>query len=142
MPARLVTYVDDTPMEVRCATCKVEIEGEDDPCPNGCDDLEENEETINSYKQVTDFATICQILSSLYSNLLEQGLPEEEHFRNFMDQEGLGLLLAFAITTGLVEANNSGEQYLSNVWELFLASLGLTDSGWISLGEILNAWIN
>jgi hypothetical protein len=37
MPARIFAYVGDTLIEIHCATCNSEIEAEDNPCPNGCD---------------------------------------------------------------------------------------------------------
>jgi len=141
LPARIVVYVGDTPMEIHCATCDAEIEDEDDPCPNGCDDAEEDVMDEDEVTRVTEFETICQIFSSLYSNYLKQGPPDEGILKNFIDQEGLSLLLAFAISTGLVEANDEGQQYLNNSWDQFLSGLGLKDLGWKSLADILNAWM-
>jgi hypothetical protein len=38
MSARIVTYVGDTPMEIFCANCNLELKDEDDVCSNGCDE--------------------------------------------------------------------------------------------------------
>ena len=141
MPARIVTYVGDTPMEIHCATCNFELEDEDDRCPNGCDALEKSDVGDEEFKRITDFKTICQIFSSLYSNYLEQGPPGEGELKNFIDQEGLGLMVAFTISMGLVEATDEGEQYIYNTWEQFLSSLGLKDLGWKTLAEILKSWV-
>ena len=40
MPARIVTYVGDEPMEQYCANCNEEIDFQNDVCPNGCDEDE------------------------------------------------------------------------------------------------------
>jgi hypothetical protein len=91
--------------------------------------------------RTTEFGIICQILSSLYSNYLKQGPPNEGVLKNFIDEEGLGLLIAFAISTGLVVANDEGRQYVNNTWDQFLSDLGLKDLGWKTLAEILSAWM-
>ena len=38
MSARIITYVGDTPMEIFCADCNLELKDEDDVCSNGCDE--------------------------------------------------------------------------------------------------------
>ena len=38
MSARIITYVGDTPMEIFCADCNLELKDENDVCSNGCDE--------------------------------------------------------------------------------------------------------
>ncbi len=66
MTARIVYYVGDEPMEEHCANCNTEVET-DEPCPNGCDEEDQNENLR--------LASDPELAPSRYKQLLE--LEEE-----------------------------------------------------------------
>lgn len=115
MPARIVTYVGDEPMEQYCANCNEEIDFENDVCPNGCDEDEVGESSIPP-----DFNTMCQILSNVW---IEH--KENEKFQEFFDFNDIGLPMAYMITKGLVKPTEESEKYINDTfYNLILVTEG------------------
>ena len=83
---------------------------------------------------MTDFTKMCDVLGSLYANY-----KEEEEFKDFIDFNDLGLPLAYFVSEGLCEVSDDGARYITETWQLFLASMDLQDIGWNSLDEMFDA---
>jgi hypothetical protein len=63
----------------------------------------------------------------------------DEEFQDFIEYNDLGLPLAYAVYADLVEPTPLAEQYITETFDLLITSLGLTDTGFDSLSEILNS---
>ena len=63
----------------------------------------------------------------------------DEEFQDFIEYNDLGLPLAYAVASELVEPNSLAEQYINETFELLITSLGLTDTGFESLNEVLDS---
>ena len=85
---------------------------------------------------MTDFTKMCDVLGSLYANY-----KEEEEFKDFIDFNDLGLPLAYFVSEGLCEVSDDGARYITETWQLFLASMDLQDTGWDSLDQMFAAKI-
>lgn len=80
----------------------------------------------------TKFKAKCEILGDLW--VAYKGDPEFEDFIHYND---LGLPLAYAISTGIVEKTVKAKTFVNETFELLLDSLGLEDEGYEILDEIL-----
>lgn len=80
----------------------------------------------------TKFKTKCDILADLWVGY--KGDPE---FQDFISYNDLGLPLAYAISTGIVEKTVKAKVFVGETFELLLASLGLEDEGYESLDDVL-----
>ena len=85
---------------------------------------------------MTDFTKICEILGSLYANY-----KEDEDLKDFIEFNDLGLPLAYFVSEGLAEVSDDGARYITETWQLFLASMDIQDTGWDSLDQIFAAKI-
>jgi len=83
---------------------------------------------------VTGFSNKCAILGALYANY-----GQDPEFIDFVEFNDLGLPLAYLVSQSLCEASVDGEKYVAETWELFLASLNISDTGFESLDEVLAA---
>jgi hypothetical protein len=83
---------------------------------------------------VTDFSNICIILAELYSDY-----KEDPGFVEFISFNDLGLPLAYLEKENLCNVTGDGEKYITETWQIFLASLNLDDQGFESLDEVLAA---
>jgi hypothetical protein len=63
----------------------------------------------------------------------------DTEFQDFIEYNDLGLPLAYAVASELVEPNSLAEQYINETFELLITSLGLTDTGFESLNEVLDS---
>jgi hypothetical protein len=64
---------------------------------------------------------------------------EDKEFQDFIEYNDLGLPLGYAVSANLVNPNEMTEQFVGETFELLLTSLGLTDTGFDSLSEILES---
>lgn len=80
----------------------------------------------------TDFSDRCVILGDLWLNY-----KGDVELSSFMDYNDIGLPLAFAIAQEIIPANEMATNYVNETWDLFLESLGITDTGFKNLDEIL-----
>ena len=85
---------------------------------------------------MTDFTNIREILGSLYANY-----KEDEDLKDFIEFNDLGLPLAYFVSEGLAEVSDDGARYITETWQLFLASMDIQDTGWDSLDQIFAAKI-
>ena len=53
----------------------------------------------------------------------------------------MGLPLAYFVSEGLAEVSDDGARYITETWQLFLASMDIQDTGWDSLDQIFAAKI-
>ena len=83
---------------------------------------------------MTDFSSVCEILSDLYTNY-----KDEEDFADFIEFNDIGLPLAYFQHEGLSKITPDGERYIAETWQLFLVSLNLQDEGFESLDEVFAA---
>jgi hypothetical protein len=80
---------------------------------------------------LTNFKTKCDILSEVW--LEYKGNPD---FDSFLNENEIGLSLAFNISTLLVISTPKAEPFVNDVFEKFLELIGKTDTGYNSLDEI------
>lgn len=80
---------------------------------------------------MTDFGKVCEILGTLYANY-----KEDEDLKDFIDFNDLGLPLAYFTSENLCEVSDDGARYITETWQLFLASMDMEDTGWDSLDEM------
>lgn len=80
----------------------------------------------------TQYFTKCQILADLWINY-----RDDEEFVDFIEYNDLGLPLSFAIANGIVSDSPLSNAMITETWDLFLAGLEITDSGFDSLEEML-----
>lgn len=80
----------------------------------------------------TSYANKCSILADLWINY-----RDDEEFDDFVEYNDLGLPLAFAIAQGIVSDTPLSNAMITETWDLFLAGLEITDSGFDSLEEML-----
>lgn len=74
-----------------------------------------------------------QILAQLYANH-----KDDKGFKDFIEYNDLGLPLAYLTSEGLTTPSEDGMRYISETFELFIGSLGIADTGFTSLEEMLN----
>ncbi len=89
-------------------------------------------EDSDNRDELTDFDTICSILSELWSNY-----KQDKDLKDFIEYNDLGLPLAFLIDADLVEPSDIAKGYVVETWQILLSALGLEDDiEWKSLDQI------
>ena len=63
----------------------------------------------------------------------------DTEFQDFIEYNDLGLPMAYAVASGLVELLGEAEHYIEETFDLLITSLGLTDTGFDNLAEILDS---
>jgi hypothetical protein len=66
----------------------------------------------------------------------------EPEFEDFIDYNDIGLPLAFAIAQDIIPASEMATKYINETWDLFLESLGVKDTGYSGLDELLSGFDN
>lgn len=82
---------------------------------------------------MTDFDDQIKILGELYANH-----KDDKGFKDFISYNDLGLPLAYLCAEGLAVPSEDGMRYMSETFEMFVASLGIEDTGFTSLEQMLN----
>lgn len=77
-----------------------------------------------------------QILSQLW---LEY--RDDEEFTDFIEYNDLGLPLAYAVSTDIVKITTQAERMIGESFDLLLSGLGIEDTGFEDLEEVLAAGI-
>lgn len=72
------------------------------------------------------------ILSDLWMNY-----RNDEEFKDFCEYNDLGLPLAYAINTGIVNNTDMSAQFINETFDLLLAGLDMEDTGFDHLDDIL-----
>ncbi len=80
----------------------------------------------------TTFENKCAILAELWLNY-----KADEEFEDFIEYNDLGLPLAYAISSGIVERTQKADGFIEETFELLLASLDVEDEGFESLDDLL-----
>lgn len=89
-------------------------------------------ENTDNRDELTDFESMCSILSELWMNY-----KTDKNFKEFIEYNDLGLPLSFLINSELVEPSAMAKEYIKETWILFLSALGIKDdAGWRSLDEL------
>lgn len=81
---------------------------------------------------MTPIETIYEILADLWINY-----KYDDEFEDFIEYNDLGLPLAYLVTEEIAKPSELGVKYVEETWLLFLSSLGVEDTGYTSLSEIL-----
>jgi len=82
---------------------------------------------------VTDFTNIIKILGEFYSNY-----RDDDELEDFFEFNDLGAPLAYLTSERLCEISDDGKKYVAETWEVFLVWLGIQDTGFDNLEEILS----
>jgi hypothetical protein len=81
----------------------------------------------------TSFEDKALILGQLWINY-----KSEDEWVDFFEYNDLGLPLAFAFAEGIVNHTPTLEQYINETWFLFLEGLGVEDTGFESIEDLLD----
>ena len=80
----------------------------------------------------TDFRNKISILAELWSNY--QGDAE---FKDFMEFNDIGLPLSYLVNEKLAVETEEGSRFMLETFDLFLDALGIEDTGFEYLDEVL-----
>lgn len=81
----------------------------------------------------TTFDNKANILADLWLNY-----RDDQEFQDFIEYNDLGLPLAYAISTGIVKKTDQAEKFINETFELLLAGIGIEDTGFESLEDLLD----
>ncbi len=82
----------------------------------------------------TKFKNKCQILAEIWLDY-----QDDAEFSDFIEYNDLGLPLAYAISTGIVEKSDGAKNFINETFELLLAGLEIEDTGFKDLESVLEA---
>lgn len=74
-----------------------------------------------------------KILAELWMNY-----RDDDSFAEFVDYNDIGLPLAYFVDSNIVDMTPRADLYLTETFDLLLASLGLEDTGFESFDEMLS----
>jgi hypothetical protein len=80
----------------------------------------------------TKFSIKCDILAEFWV-----AYKGDENYEDFISYNDLGLPLAYAISTDIVERTRKAKTFVEETWDVFLGVHGLEDEGYESLDDIL-----
>lgn len=81
----------------------------------------------------TTIESKCEILADIWLNY-----RDDEEFTDFITYNDLGLPLAYAISSGIVEMTDRAESFIEETFALLLAGLDIEeDTGFESFDDIL-----
>ena len=83
---------------------------------------------------MTDEMAKVNILSELWMNY-----RDEENLRDFIEYNDLGLPLAYAIASNVVDISPRAAIYIEETFNLLLESLEIEDTGFANLDEMFKA---
>lgn len=81
----------------------------------------------------TTFEKKALILGQLWINF-----KAEDEWIDFFIYNDLGLPLAFAFAEGIINHTPTLEQYINETWNLFIEGLGIEDTGFDSIDELMD----
>jgi hypothetical protein len=81
----------------------------------------------------TTFSNKTLILADLWLNY-----RDDEEFRDFTAYNDLGLPLAYAIANNIVKETPTAEKFVDETFDLLLAGLGIEDTGFELLDDLLD----
>jgi hypothetical protein len=83
-------------------------------------------------KTETIYSDRLAILADLWLNY-----RNDTEFVDFIEYNDIGLPLAYAISNDIVNSTDTAEKFVNETFELFLAGLGVEDTGFEVLDDIL-----
>ena len=89
-------------------------------------------QVYNRTMEETTFSNKCSILSELWLEF-----RDDENFTDFIEYNDLGLPLAYAIGNDIVVETDSARKFVEEAFDLLLGSMGLEDTGYETLDDIL-----
>lgn len=87
-----------------------------------------------SESTTTHYSNKCAILAELWMNY-----RGDKEFKDFIEYNDMGLPLAYFIDNKVVESTDIAERFVEETFDIFVVSLGLEDTGFESLDELLAA---
>jgi len=84
------------------------------------------------FEKPTPFETRALILGQLWLNY-----KSDDELSDFFEYNDLGLPLAFAFAEGIINSTPTLEQYINESWNLLLEGLGLEDTGFEDIVQLL-----
>ncbi len=81
----------------------------------------------------TDFSKVCDILGMFYFRF-----RDTDDLSQFFEFNDVGLPLSYLASEGLCEISEDGQKYVAETWKVFLVSLGIEDTGYTELQEVLD----
>jgi hypothetical protein len=82
----------------------------------------------------TNYSSKCDILGRLWIDF-----RDDEQFLDFIEYNDLGLPMSYFISEGIVQSTPLSEGYINETFDLFLAALNISDTGFKTLDEVLTA---
>jgi hypothetical protein len=82
----------------------------------------------------TNFKNKCAILSEIWIDY-----RDDAEFADFIEYNDLGMPLAYAINSGIVLSTDSAMKFVEETFDLLLAGLGIEDTGFEDLSQVLEA---
>ena len=81
----------------------------------------------------TPYSNRCEILADLWTSY-----RTDDEFVDFVEYNDLGLPLAYAVSTEIVQNNPLVEAFINETWELFLGALKVEDTGFETIEDVLD----
>ena len=81
---------------------------------------------------MTDIEAKCRILGKLWMDY-----REDPDFVDFIEYNDMGLPMAYLVDSDLVKMTKKGEIFVEETFELFIHSLGIEDTGFNDLEDVL-----
>lgn len=82
----------------------------------------------------TTYENKCAILSDIWLNY-----RNDTEFVDFIEYNDMGLPLAYAIAEGIVDSTEIASGFINETFDLFLAGLGVEDTGFDSLDDVMSS---
>jgi len=82
----------------------------------------------------TTYEDKCAILSDVWLNY-----RNDTQFVDFIEYNDLGLPLAYAISEGIVDSTEIASGFINETFDLLLAGLGIEDTGFDSLDDVMSS---
>ena len=76
----------------------------------------------------------AEILADIWMNF-----RDDTEFVDFIEYNDLGLPIAYAIANGIVEITDKAQGFIDESFDLFLAGLGIEDTGFENLDDVMEA---
>ena len=83
---------------------------------------------------MTTFENKCVILADIWLNY-----RDDEKFDDFIAYNDMGLPLAYALSEGIVNGTELSTKFVDETFDLLLAGIGIEDTGFDNLDDVLMA---
>lgn len=82
----------------------------------------------------TTYENKCSILSDIWLNY-----RTDTQFVDFIEYNDMGLPLAYAISEGIVDSTDIASGFINETFDLLLAGLGVDDTGFEHLDDLMSS---